>query len=77
MGRQGDPDHALQILKTGYAQTRPENIAAVYACRKQLDEAFAWLDRADSLRDGALSSIRLDPCVKNLLAERALPAVVA
>src|SRR5438552_15091418 len=41
LGRQSDADRALAALETNYADSRPGQIASVYACRKQLDRAFA------------------------------------
>jgi TolB-like protein/Flp pilus assembly protein TadD len=66
LGRQSDADRALAALETNYADSRAGHIASVYACRKQLDRAFAWLDRAYLQRDGWLPLIKADPCVKNL-----------
>ena len=66
LGRQSDADRALAALETNYADSRAGHIASVYACRKQLDRAFAWLDRAYRQRDGWLPLIKADPCVKNL-----------
>ena len=66
LGRQSDADRALAALETNYADSRAGHIASVYACRKQLDRAFAWLDRAYLQRDGWLPFIKADPCVKNL-----------
>src|ERR1700720_1061011 len=66
LGRQSDADRALAALETNSADSRAGHIASVYACRKQLDRAFAWLDRAYRQRDGWLPLIKADPCVKNL-----------
>jgi TolB-like protein len=66
LGRQSDADRALAALETSYADNMAESIASVYACRKQLDRAFAWLDRAYRQHDGQLPLIKADPCVKNL-----------
>ena len=41
-------------------------IASVHAYRGELDEAFAWLDRAIARRDQALPRIRWDPFMTNL-----------
>jgi len=40
--------------------------ASVYACRKQPDRAFVWLDRAYRQRDSGLAWTKADPCFKNL-----------
>jgi TolB-like protein/Tfp pilus assembly protein PilF len=69
LGRRGDADQELAALETRYADSRAENIASVYACREQLEKAFAWLDRAYRQRDGWLTWIKLDPCVKNLQSD--------
>ena len=66
LGRQSDADRALAALEANYADSRAGHIASVYACRKQLDRAFAWLDRAYRQRDGWLPLIKADPCVKNI-----------
>ena len=42
------------------------SIASVYADRKQLDRAFAWLDRAFRQRDGQLPYIKAVPGIENL-----------
>jgi TolB-like protein/Tfp pilus assembly protein PilF len=69
VGRRSDADRALALLESNYADTKAENIAAVYACRKQFDQVFSWLDRAYQQRDGVLPFIKLDPCVKNLQSD--------
>ena len=75
LGRQGDADRALAALETSYADNMAESIASVYACRKQLDRAFAWLDRAYRQHDGQLPLIKADPCVKNLEPDPRLQAL--
>ena len=44
-------------------------IASVHAYRGELDEAFAWLDRAIARRDQSLSRIQRDPFMKNIYAD--------
>ena len=41
-------------------------IADIYAFRKQLDEAFEWLDRAYAERDSGLNETKVSPLLKNL-----------
>ena len=41
-------------------------IAMVYAYRGDLDEAFAWLDRAIERRDSSLGTLVFDPFMVNL-----------
>lgn len=45
------------------------NIAAFYACRKDADRAFVWLERAFAQRDYYLTNIDGDFCFKNLTAD--------
>lgn len=66
LGRRGDADRALAMLETRFADSDAGIVASIYACRKQADQAFAWLDRAFGQHDGWLPSLRTDPCVKNL-----------
>jgi len=66
LGRRSDADRTLAALETNYAASNAASIASVYACRKQLDKAFAWLDRALQQRDGGLVGFKFDPCAKNL-----------
>ena len=66
LGRRSDADRTLATLQTNFAASNAAAIASVYACRKQLDKAFAWLDRAYQQRDGGLAGFKFDPCAKNL-----------
>jgi len=66
LGRRNDADRALAALEASYADNQAENIGSVYGCRKQLDKAFFWLDRAYRQHDGQLPSIKADLCVKYL-----------
>jgi len=49
-----------------YHASSASEIAAVYAFRNQLDEAFEWLDRAYAQRDLNLIWTKVDPLLKNL-----------
>jgi tetratricopeptide (TPR) repeat protein len=66
LGRHSDADQALAALETRFANTTPQGVASVYACRKQPDKAFAWLDRAYQQRNGGLVSLQIDPCTRTL-----------
>ncbi len=66
LGRRSDADQTLAVLETKYADTNAAAIASVYACRKQSDKAFTWLERAYQQRDGGLPGFKFDPCAKNL-----------
>lgn len=54
-------DAALQKLIAKDAITSPFQIAAVYAFRKQPDQAFAWMDRAWAVRDPGVTELLYDP----------------
>jgi TolB-like protein/thioredoxin-like negative regulator of GroEL len=68
-GRRPDADQALTALESRYAGSNAEEIASVYACRKEPDKSFAWFDRAYQQRDLSLVFIKTDPCIKSLQAE--------
>jgi TolB-like protein/Tfp pilus assembly protein PilF len=57
LGQDAESDAALDELKEfgGY----DIQVAAVYAYRKQIDEAFQWLDRAYENHDGSMIEIRM------------------
>ncbi len=44
-------------------------IAEVYAYRGQVDQAFAWLDRAHKQYDGGLVFVKTDPMLQNLRSD--------
>jgi hypothetical protein len=49
-------------------QDKPCAVAVVYAYRRQLDQAFTWLERAYGERDTALVGLKgfqVDPLLKN------------
>ena len=65
MGRRAESDAALAKLMD---QDKPCAVAVVYAYRRQLDQAFTWLERAYGERDTALVGLKgfqVDPLLKN------------
>ena len=66
LGREKESDAALQELITKYNTIDAVQIAEIYAFRKQLDEAFEWLDRAYAERDSGLNETKVTPLLKNL-----------
>ena len=66
LGREKESDAALQELITKYPTIDAVQIAEIYAFRKQLDEAFEWLDRAYAVRDSGLNETKVTPLLKNL-----------
>jgi eukaryotic-like serine/threonine-protein kinase len=69
LGRKAESDAALSELTHELAGEWAYQIAEVHAFRGEIDEAFAWLDRAYAQRDGGLSEIKGDPLLKNLEAD--------
>jgi TolB-like protein/DNA-binding winged helix-turn-helix (wHTH) protein/Tfp pilus assembly protein PilF len=66
LGREKESDAALRELIAKYGTVAAFQIAQVYAFRKQLNEAFEWLDRAYSQRDGGLVETKVNPLLKSL-----------
>jgi TolB-like protein/Flp pilus assembly protein TadD len=66
LGRHADSEAALGELTAKYAGDWAFQIAEVQAFRGEIDDAFAWLDRAFRQRDGGLSEMKGDPLLRNL-----------
>jgi TolB-like protein/Flp pilus assembly protein TadD len=66
LGRQGESDNALAQLVLAYAAHDAANIAMVYAARGEVDEAFAWLERAYLERDSDCVFAKVEPLLQNL-----------
>ena len=66
MGRRTDSDAALNALTGKFASIDPYGIAAVYATRGQIDEAFHWLDRAYRAHNHGMPAVKTDPPFANL-----------
>jgi TolB-like protein/TPR repeat protein len=65
-GQEEKSDAALRELITKYHSIAAFQIAQVYAFRRQPDQAFEWLDRAYTQRDGGLGETKVNPLLKNL-----------
>jgi tetratricopeptide (TPR) repeat protein len=66
LGRGAESDAALRELTQKFAGEWAYQIAEVHAFRGEIDEAFAWLDRAYAQRDAGFSEMKGDPLLKNL-----------
>ncbi len=66
LGRKEESDDALQELVVKYHASGAYQIAEVYGFRNQSDEAFEWLDRAYTQRDGGVIETKVDPLLKSL-----------
>jgi tetratricopeptide (TPR) repeat protein len=76
LGRPQDSNAALQQLIATSQQDSAFQIADVYAFRGESDEAFAWLDRAYTQRDGGLLFLKIDPLLKSLRQDRRYTALL-
>jgi len=66
VGSKADSDGALAEMLKIQTNSHPFYIARVYGFRGESDEAFKWLDRAYTLRDTSLVSVKGEPPLKNL-----------
>jgi TolB-like protein len=66
MRRTADANAALARLVKERASDRAHQIAEVHAYRMEIDESFAWLDRAFNQKDVELFLILNDPLLQNL-----------
>ena len=69
MGRNAESDAALARATKELAGTSAYGIAEVYAYRGEIDQAFAWLDRAYRQRDVLLYRIKGNPLLMTLEAD--------
>jgi TolB-like protein/lipoprotein NlpI len=70
LGRRTESDAALKKATEKYGDTMAYQIAEVYAYRGEVDEAFAWLERAYRQRDSGLACcLKTDPLLKDLKAD--------
>jgi len=65
-GKITEADAELLELKDRFGTTSAYQVAENYAFRKDLDQAFAWLEAAYRQRDSGLTLITNDPFVANL-----------
>lgn len=61
LGQQQRSDAAKQVLVEKYPDQMAYQVAEVCAYRGEIDEAFAWLQRAYETKDGGISYIMIDP----------------
>ena len=64
-GRTSDANAALQKMVDNSAGSEFQ-VAEAYAYFGNVDQAFAWLDRAVALRDPGIAWLRGDPLLRNL-----------
>jgi len=66
LGKKSDADSALSLLETKHARDAAYEIGRVYANRHELDHAFQWFDKAYRQHDDGLTTIKVDPLLKNV-----------
>jgi serine/threonine protein kinase/tetratricopeptide (TPR) repeat protein len=74
LGHPGDSEAALRQLIEKHAEDSAYQIAEVYGARHAAEEAFLWLDRAFTQRDGGLPLLRLSPQLRPLHGDPRWPA---
>jgi tetratricopeptide (TPR) repeat protein len=77
LGRPAEARAALDGLVAAHAAGGPFQIAVVHAWRGEVDQAFAWLDRAVAAHDGGLMDLRLDPMLRRLASDPRFAALLA
>ncbi len=76
LGRKAESDAALRELTDKFAGDWAYQIAEVHAFRGEIDDAFKWLDRAYTQRDGGFSEMKGDPLLKNLERDPRYPELL-
>jgi tetratricopeptide (TPR) repeat protein len=66
LGRKKEADAALSDFVAKFQDNAAFQIAEVYAYRGEVDQAFAWLDRAYAQRDTGLAEIKGDRLLRSL-----------
>jgi adenylate cyclase len=69
MGRHADSDAALKTLKDRFADSSGLAAARMHACRGEVDQAFAQLERAYQQHDGDLEATKIDPMLQPLRSD--------
>jgi len=66
LGRHTEADTELAALENRSANDAAFGIARIHVYRREIDQAFVWLDRAVAQRDPECSDIKNDPLLQNL-----------
>jgi TolB-like protein len=69
LGRDREADAALATLEANYGDTDGYALACIYAGRGDFDQAFAWLGRAYDQHDQALTLLKLDPSLRDIVGD--------
>jgi TolB-like protein/DNA-binding winged helix-turn-helix (wHTH) protein/Tfp pilus assembly protein PilF len=74
--RNAEADAELAKLETGNANDSAFGIARIHAYRNEVDQAFAWLDRAVAQHDPECIDIKNDPLLRTLRGDGRYPALL-
>jgi TolB-like protein/DNA-binding winged helix-turn-helix (wHTH) protein/Tfp pilus assembly protein PilF len=66
LGRQDDATRAIKVYETKYGDKDPLNMGLYYACRKDADQAIAWLTRTVAIHGIFADVAPRAACLKNL-----------
>jgi hypothetical protein len=69
LGRRAEADAALAIMENVHVGDDAYEIGRIHASRGQIDQAFAWFDRAYRQRDMDLFWVKVDPLLKNVQSD--------
>ncbi len=76
LGQAAKSDAVLAQIVSQYEKDAAYNIAYVEAWRGNVDQAFAWLDKAVEYRDSGLPMLLVEPLFKPLHADPRWPALL-
>ncbi len=76
LGHESESAQALDELKKNHAAGFAFQVATAHAWRGEKDQAFEWLDRAYSQRDGGMAMIKYDPFLALLRSDPRYAAMV-
>jgi adenylate cyclase len=76
LGHRQESQKALDELIVENAQGNAYQIAEIYAFRGDNDESLKWLERAYAQHDGGMSSMNLDPLLRNLRGDSRFKALL-
>jgi len=65
-GKKAESDRALEEMIAKSSDTAAIQIAATYAFRTEIDDAFAWVERARNQRDPGIAIMLISPIVDNM-----------
>lgn len=69
LGRKREAENELSIAQTDHKKEKAYWIALIYAWRKDVENAFVWLDRAAMQKDPGMQWIRGDPMLDVLVKD--------